>query len=51
MDPGAAVIGFAAFLSMFVAVYVCRRRTDLPPAPIIVVVREDPGDPEPVPPR
>lgn len=53
MDPdaGAVIIGLAAFLSMFVVVYVCRRRTDLPPAPIIVVVREDPGDPQPFPPR
>ena len=47
-DMGGAVIGIAAFLSMFVVAYVCRRRTPevTPPPPIVVVQRdEDPGDP------
>lgn len=53
MDAGAIVIGAAAFFSMFVLVCVCRLRTPLPPVPepVIVQVREDPGDPEPFPPR
>jgi len=53
MDPGAAVIGTAAFLSMFILVCVCRRQSPPPPVPepVIVQVREDPGDPEPFPPR
>jgi hypothetical protein len=54
MDPGAAVIGFAAFLSMFVLVCVCRLRPTVHPPvpePVTVQVREDPGDPEPFPPR
>ena len=47
-DMGGAVIGIAAFLSMFVVAYVCRRRTPevTPPPPIVVVQRDDdPGDP------
>ena len=46
-DMGGAVIGIAAFLSMFVVAYVCRRRTPeiTPPPPPVVVVHEDPGPP------
>ena len=46
-DMGGAVIGIAAFLSMFVVAYVCRRRTRevTPPPPPVVVVHEDPEDP------
>jgi hypothetical protein len=48
-DIGGAVIGIAAFLSMFVVAYFCRRKTPEitpPPPPIVVVHRdEDPGDP------
>ena len=46
-DIGGAVIGIAAFLSMFVVAYVCRRRTpEVTPPPVVVVQRdEDPGDP------
>jgi hypothetical protein len=56
MDPGAAVIGAAAFLSMFILVCVCRLRSPLPPItePQVVIVprsQEDIGDPEPFPPR
>lgn len=53
MDAGAIVIGTAAFLSMFILVCVCRRQSPPPPVPepVIVQVREDPGDPEPFPPR
>jgi hypothetical protein len=44
---GGAIIGIAAFLSMFVVAYVCRRRTQPIPPPIVVVQRdEDPGDPQ-----
>ena len=45
---GGAIIGIAAFLSMFVVAYVCRRRTPevSVPSPVVVVHRdEDPGDP------
>lgn len=56
MDPGAAVIGVAAFLSMFILVCVCRLRSPLPPVtePQVVIVQrsqEDIGDPQPFPPR
>lgn len=53
MDAGAIVIGAAAFLSMFILVCVCRRQSPPPPVPepVIVQVREDPGDPEASPPR
>ena len=46
-DIGGAVIGIAAFLSMFVVAYFCRRRTPdvTPPPPPVVVVHEDPEDP------
>lgn len=45
-DMGGAVIGIAAFLSMFVVAYVCRRKTQPIPPPIVVIQRdEDPGDP------
>ena len=44
---GGAIIGIAAFVSMFVVAYVCRRRTQPIPPPIVVVQRdEDPGDPQ-----
>ena len=46
---GGAIIGIAAFVSMFVVAYVCRRRTPevTPPPPVVVVQRdEDPGDPQ-----
>jgi hypothetical protein len=45
---GGAIIGIAAFLSMFFVAYVCRRRTPevTPPPPPVVVVHEDPGDPQ-----
>ena len=49
VDVGGAVIGSAAFLSMFVVFYLCRRKTpevSVPP-PVVVVHRdEDPGDPQ-----
>lgn len=47
-DIGGAVIGIAAFLSMFVVAYFCRRRTPevTPPPPPVVVVHEDPEDPQ-----
>ena len=46
-DIGGAVIGIAAFLSMFVVAYVCRRRTPEVTPPVVVVHRdEDPGDPQ-----
>ena len=46
-DIGGAVIGIAAFLSMFVVAYFCRRRTPevTQPPPPVVVVHEDPEDP------
>ena len=46
-DMGGAVIGIAAFLSMFVVAYVCRRRTREVSVPSpVVVVREEPEDPQ-----
>jgi len=50
-NAGAVIIGLSAFLSMFVLVCVCRRRIDHPPESVIAHVPDDPGDPEPVPPR
>jgi hypothetical protein len=47
VDVGGAVIGSAAFLCIFVVAYVCRRRTQPIPPPIVVVqLDEDPGDPQ-----
>jgi len=43
---GGAIIGIAAFLSMFVVAYVCRRRTPEVTPPPVVVVHEDPEDPQ-----
>ena len=46
VDVGGAVIGSAAFLSMFVVFYLCRRKTpEVSVPPPAVVVHEDPGDP------
>jgi hypothetical protein len=46
-DMGGAVIGIAAFLSMFVVAYFCRRRTPEVSVPSpVVVVREEPEDPQ-----
>lgn len=46
-DMGGAIIGIAAFLSMFVVAYVCRRRTREVSVPSpVVVVREEPEDPQ-----
>ena len=46
VDIGGIILGIASFLGMFVVAYVCRmkpRETVLPP---VVVVDEDPGDPQ-----
>lgn len=45
VDVGGAVIGSAAFLSMFVVFYLCRRKTPEVTPPPVVVVHEDPGPP------
>ena len=45
VDVGGAVIGSAAFLSRFVVFYLCRRKTP-EVTPPVVVVHEDPGDPQ-----
>ena len=41
MDVGAIVLGLAAFLSAFVAVYICQRRSRIT-SPPTVVEHEDP---------
>jgi hypothetical protein len=44
-DWGGAIIGIAAFLSMFVTICVCRRKTPEATQQSPVVTQEEPEDP------
>jgi len=45
-DIGGITIGIVSFLCTFVVAYVCRMKPREPTPPPVVVVDEDPGDPQ-----
>ena len=46
VDIGGITIGIASFLGMFVVAYVCRMKPREPAPQPVVVIDEDPGDPQ-----
>jgi len=46
VEIGGIILGIASFLGMFVVAYVCRMKPREVVLPPVVVIDEDPGDPQ-----